>query len=622
VQNDLRVSTKMTASLKTKQVGAQPISKETISALATAESFARGRTYFDDGAVSDLRRRDDQLTAEVEGSEFAPYQVSIRLHDGGVADGHCTCPYDYGGYCKHIVAVLLKFADAKTKVIERKPLAELLAGLDRPRLIDLFEKRAESDPELATWIEAEVATAMPAPLRQRPRDGLRRTAVDPGPVREQAHALLAARNRRGRYWDGYRSSGDIEELRRLVEKAVPFLETADGANALRILKAIAATFVDDWLDYSYGSDEHLYELFADLGRLMAEAALMSDLAADERDAMAETLEDWQARLEEYGVDDGFHVAIRALRTGWDDPALAAVMAGKGRSWPPSGADDRLEEELTAARLRVLEACGRMDEHLNLARAARAHTTYAAMLVKLERTPEAVKHALKSFKQPDEALTLAKLLRESGAHDDALKIADTGLRLVPDDDDTAGCVVPLAHWLRDYAGGIGKTALALKAARSAFKHSLSLEDFRAVQTWAGADWDAIRKELLAHLARAPYAYDRIRIYLSEGLIDKAVRTVGDQFPHGADDETLMRLATAAHASHSEWVIRLAMHQANSIMDANRAGHYALAAKWLEKAALAHEVLSREDDWRRCLDELIDRHRRKSKLRPLLKALRGK
>jgi hypothetical protein len=32
--------------------------------------------------VSNLSRRGDQLTAEVEGSEFEPYQVSIRLHDG------------------------------------------------------------------------------------------------------------------------------------------------------------------------------------------------------------------------------------------------------------------------------------------------------------------------------------------------------------------------------------------------------------------------------------------------------------------------------------------------------------------------------------------------------------
>ena len=326
------------------------------------------------------------MTAEVEGSEFEPYQVLIRLHDGGIADAHCTCPYDWGGYCNHIVAVLLKFADAKTrKVVERKPLAELLAGLDQTRLIELLEKRAESDPELATWIEAELAAAMPTPSPQRPDGGRRRTAVDPAPVREQARALLAARNRRGRYWDDYRSSGDIEELQRLVQKAVPFLEVGDGANALRILEPIAEAFVEDWLEHAYESDEHLYELFTDLGRLLAEAALMSDLAADERDALAETLRESQGRLEEYGVDEGFHVAIRALQTGWDDPALAAVMAGEGKSWPPSGADDWLEDELTAVRLRVLEAGGRTEEYLNLARAGRAHTSYAAMLVKLQRT---------------------------------------------------------------------------------------------------------------------------------------------------------------------------------------------------------------------------------------------
>jgi uncharacterized Zn finger protein len=398
----------------------------------------------------------------------------------------------------------------------------------------------------------------------------------------------------------------------------------DGANALRILEPIGEAFVDDWLDHSYDSDEHLYELFADLGRLMAEAALMSELAADERDALAETLEEWQGRLEEYGIDEGFHVAIRALQTGWDDPALAAVMAGKGRSWPPSGAHDWLEDHLTAVRLRVLEACGRTKEYLNLARAARAHTSYAGMLVKLERTPEAITYALKSFKRPDEALVLAKALREAAAHDDALKIAETGLGLAGDDEDEIGSssAVPLACWLRDYAGGIGRTAVALKAALVAFKHSLSLEDFRAIQTWSGVDWVVIRKDLLELLASAPHAYDRIRIYLSEGLIDEAVRAVGDRFGHGAHDEALMHLASAAHASHPEWVIRLAMHQANSIMDANQAGHYALAAQWLEKTALAHEVLGREDDWLACLDELIERHRRKYKLRPLLEELRGR
>src|ERR1700688_2209815 len=145
----------MNAARSASVIAKRLILKETIRALTSAESFARGRSYFDDGAVSDLLQRGDRLTAEVEGSEFEPYQVSIRLHDGGVADAHCTCPYDWGGYCKHIVAVLLKFADEKTPVVERKPIAALLAELDQPRLIELLEKRTEIDPGLATWIEAE-----------------------------------------------------------------------------------------------------------------------------------------------------------------------------------------------------------------------------------------------------------------------------------------------------------------------------------------------------------------------------------------------------------------------------------------------------------------------------------
>jgi uncharacterized Zn finger protein len=130
----------------------RPITERTIRALATPESFARGWSYFDDSAVSDLVRRGDRLKAEVEGSELAPYRVSIRLHDGGVAEARCSCPYDLGGYCKHIVAVLLKFADEGTRVIERKTLAKLLRELDQSRLIELLEKRAESDSELAAWI--------------------------------------------------------------------------------------------------------------------------------------------------------------------------------------------------------------------------------------------------------------------------------------------------------------------------------------------------------------------------------------------------------------------------------------------------------------------------------------
>jgi uncharacterized Zn finger protein len=106
-----------------------------------------------------------------------------------------------------------------------------------------------------------------------------------------------------------------------------------------------------------------------------------------------------------------------------------------------------------------------------------------------------------------------------------------------------------------------------------------------------------------------------------LIDEAGRSVDDQFGHSARDETLVQLADAAHASHPDWVIRIAMHHATGIMNANQAGHYELAAQWL-KAALAYQVSGREGERKACLEKLIDRHRRKYKLRPLLEGLRGR
>lgn len=238
-------------------------------------------------------------------------------------------PYDWGGYCKHIVAVL-KLGDKPADVIERRPIAELLRGLDQSGLIDLIEKRLESDPGLVKWIEAELATSLAVQPSQAGGSARRRRLVDLWPVREQARALLWGHFRKRRYWDNHESSGDAEELQRPVEKAVPFLEVGDGRNALRVLEPIAEELVDDWLNHSFGSDETMYELLADLGRLMAEAALMSDITADERGALAETIEDWQDRLGEYGVDEGFGVAVQALKSGWDEPACRRYSGDKAR----------------------------------------------------------------------------------------------------------------------------------------------------------------------------------------------------------------------------------------------------------------------------------------------------
>ena len=79
------------------------ITEDAIRAKVTAKSFARGVDYYRQGAVAEATRRGNRLFARVQGSEWQPYRVGVAIDGDGDFAAACTCPYDWGGYCKHIV---------------------------------------------------------------------------------------------------------------------------------------------------------------------------------------------------------------------------------------------------------------------------------------------------------------------------------------------------------------------------------------------------------------------------------------------------------------------------------------------------------------------------------------
>jgi uncharacterized Zn finger protein len=177
------------------------ISEAAIRQQATDESFRRGEDYYWRGAVISLVQRGDVLQSEVEGSQYEPYRVRVTFDEGGVTGADCTCPYDWGGWCKHIIAALLACLHEPETVEARPALAELLADLDREQLQTVLLNLAAGDPDLVTAIESQVAMFAPAPTdSQAPYQ--RRTSVDPGhPAFAGSHAplrsLLACRQRGG-----------------------------------------------------------------------------------------------------------------------------------------------------------------------------------------------------------------------------------------------------------------------------------------------------------------------------------------------------------------------------------------------------------------------------------------
>lgn len=126
------------------------------SGAGQREVFARGREYFQRGAASNLIRHGAELSADVLGSEFAPYDVKIQFHDGGVAHASCSCPYDEERYdLGRLMAEAALMSELTPE--DRDDLAETLreAGAHEEEL-QITENRARSGERRAIRLARQV----------------------------------------------------------------------------------------------------------------------------------------------------------------------------------------------------------------------------------------------------------------------------------------------------------------------------------------------------------------------------------------------------------------------------------------------------------------------------------
>lgn len=80
------------------------------------------------------------LSGECTGTYAPYYRVQVELDEAGIADASCTCLYEYGGYCKHIVALLLAYLHHPKSFAVRKVPADLLADLGQNDLTVILTK--------------------------------------------------------------------------------------------------------------------------------------------------------------------------------------------------------------------------------------------------------------------------------------------------------------------------------------------------------------------------------------------------------------------------------------------------------------------------------------------------
>ncbi|HEY0171298.1 MAG TPA: SWIM zinc finger family protein [Pyrinomonadaceae bacterium] len=203
--------------------------------LASEKSFDRGEAYYQDGSLLEPVRQERELRAQCQGSDYDPYQVSATLSKSGIAETSCTCPYDYGGICKHIVALLLTYVHEPQAFRSIPPLTTLLAGRSREELITLIGEIIKQEPELLSLVELSVETGHAA----------RGNPPDVSVYRRQTRRALR-----------HESEHVVEkELRALREVAARAAKPGDWLNAGAIYHAVLDEAVRSYDDMLREIDE-------------------------------------------------------------------------------------------------------------------------------------------------------------------------------------------------------------------------------------------------------------------------------------------------------------------------------------------------------------------------------
>lgn len=591
------------------------LTENQIRKRATPQSWERGVDYFYSGAVDRIVWRDGVLTAEVQGSQYEPYQVRVEFtRDGRIQDATCTCPYDWGGDCKHIVATLLYLVHRPEAIERRLPLTDLLSGLSREELVELVQTLARIHPQILEDVEEFAQAPKPSPSAPAPTSPT--PPVDLTALQRQIRADLRARGQElyEMFYDYY--EGDVslgEVLQPAMDQARALLDGGDARSALAVLEAATVAWIEGckrldqdlleelgWMD-----DEYLI----DFGRLWAEALLAADLTRAERAQWEKRLGEWANAMPDDSVLD---VAIAAAAQGWDYPPLVAVLQGhiteKG-AW-----EDEIPEfadALALIRLRILERQGRFEEYLNLAQAEGQFLLYLQMLIRLGRSDQAFAEAREYLTEPEEVLTVAQTLAEHGQTDLALELAAHGLTLK-----SARGRDALARWLRDQAQAHSRAEMALQAAWQALRDDTSLKNYRWLQEHLGDEWPSRRAEALQIVAVSADPQDAVDIYLHERMYPEAI-ALADQYPWQVDVEQVIE---AVKEEFPDWAFLVCRRRAEEIMDAGRASDYETAIRWLRRGRDILLATGRKAEWDTYLQSLLEKHQRKYKLVPMLRTLK--
>ena len=568
------------------------ITESAIQSASTATSFARGYELYREGAIFDTFIQGQVLTGKCQGSSAPYYKLHVKIDNGGFKEALCSCPYDWGGYCKHLVALMLIYVYDPDEFVELENVTTLLSSMEKEDLVKLVVKMIGDDPNMNLHLQNDLQA-----IEEKNGEGnsrkKRKTTVKKADYRRKVRYILHS-------LDGYRPSeaywmvpGMVAQLAEVRDSAALFLNDGGAEGALVILTALLTEVGNAFgnIDDSNGDMGYFLD---ELVLPMVETILSNNLSKTQRDQLLKEIIPVIADLEDYGVDY-LGAILEAAEYGWSDDPMRVM----GENYYPG--------VLNEARLNVLERQERNDEYLNLCLIIGDYLRYSLKQIDLGRVETGFDMARKTLTRVDDALVVAITLSNVGKLDEAVEIAWIGMEL-------DGNKRTLGVWLGEVEEVKGRKEHAIRAYHEAFINLPSFGLYQTLKKLSGDDWEALRQGLMDKLDEDAHSRTLAEIFLDEKQWDASIALVdrvGDQSYQLVED-----VATKVEKHRPEWVIEVSKRQALELISRTQSKYYAIAVNWLVRVRNAFFRLGREAEWQEYLDEL---RRTNSRRRALLAEL---
>ena len=549
--------------------------EEDVLRLADEQSFARGKAYYRDGAIQNPVIQEREMRAECAGSRYEPYRVRVAFGENGVTAASCTCPR--GGFCKHLVALLLTYVHRPDSFRTVPSLAEMLSQLDKDSLITLIRDMVEREPALLSMVELAATLA---------RGG----GVDGKTYRREALRAM-------QHEDPDAVEADLSVL---VESARRLSGKGDWLNAGTIYQAVLDALVDGYEDDLQGMDEEgdiaviaddcaegLAECLSRgrpdpatrqswldtlLEAVLAEAGMGIDFASGAEEALFEhaTAEEWAV------LDEQVREALTENKSEWTREHLLDLMVGWRMEHGRGEEAEALIRELGTPRQRMFLAAreGKTDEAVALARSHFLHL-------------------------PGVVIELADVLVENNA-------AEQAAALIAGQVEGGKDYSTYLEWLVKYHQERGETAAAISCQRRLFLQQPSVKMFTALRQVAqeSGDWPKVRAEVLESLEKNGKNGALIDLALHEGNVARALELVSRREGWGWVNYRL-KVANAAGKNHPEAAIGLYRELVEAAVGQRKRTGYQEAAGYLKRIRNLHQRLGSRPAW----EEYIGSLRRK-------------